>query len=115
MAWSRESRQSRGYGAEWEKVRRVVIARAKGLCEECDRQGRVAMGRDVDHKVSKAKAARLGWHPSKIDHPSNLQFLCGPCHERKTAEETGRTYRPKVEIGLDGWPVDSVPEKNGKG
>lgn len=107
MAWSKESRQSRGYGAEWEKVRRVVIERAKGLCEKCQREGRVTAGKEVDHVVSKAKAKAMGWSQAKMDHPRNLQFLCTPCHERKTTEETGRTYRePRLAIGLDGYPIE---------
>lgn len=105
MAWSKESRQSRGYDSLWEKVRKQVIARAKGLCEKCEREGKVSRGRDVDHVVSKANAERLGWTRAKTDHPNNLQLLCEPCHKAKTAADEGRTYRPKVEIGLDGWPV----------
>jgi 5-methylcytosine-specific restriction enzyme A len=106
MPWSNESRQSRGYGAEWEKIRKVVIARAKGMCEECARHGRVAMGRDVDHKVSKAKARRMGWSEEAINDLANLQYLCTPCHDEKTARESGRTYRPKVKFGVDGWPIE---------
>lgn len=106
MPWSKESRQSRGYGAEWEKVRKLVIERAKGLCEKCDAEGRVARGRDVDHKVPKAQAKKLRWSDAKTDHPSNLWFLCKPCHDAKTAVENGQVYRPRVEIGEDGWPVE---------
>lgn len=107
MPWSNESRHSRGYGAAWEKVRKQVIARAKGLCEKCEREGRVCQGRDVDHVVSKAKATRLGWSRAKTDHPDNLQYLCEPCHKAKTAAEQGRTLKPaKVQIGLDGWPIE---------
>lgn len=108
MPWSKESRQSRGYGTEWTKIRKVVIERAKGMCEMCAAEGRVAMGKDVDHKVPKAKAKRLGWSDAKMDHPSNLWYICKPCHLSKTAAETGRTLRPKVEIGLDGWPVEKA-------
>lgn len=111
MAWSSESRQSRGYGSSWEKLRKVVIARAKGMCEKCEREGKVARGRDVDHVVSKAKAKRLGWSHTRTDHPDNLQYLCPPCHKAKTAADEGRTLRPpKVQIGLDGWPVSSGNE-----
>ena len=106
MAWSKESRQSRGYGAAWEKVRAEVLARDMGMCQECKRQGRVVAGRDVDHKVSKAKAAQMGWRDDQIESPANLEYLCKPCHDEKSARETGRTYRPKVQIGLDGWPVE---------
>lgn len=105
MAWSKESRQSRGYGAEWVKVRTQVIERDLGMCQECKRNGIITQGRDVDHKVSKAKAAQMGWREGQIESTANLEYLCNPCHDEKTARETGRAYRPKVQIGLDGWPV----------
>lgn len=106
MPWSKESRQSRGYGPEWEKARKQVIERAKGMCEECARQGRVGPGRDVDHIVSRAKAKVLRWSEARTEALSNLQYLCRTCHEEKTARETGRSYQPKVATGLDGWPVE---------
>lgn len=107
MPWSKESRQSRGYGAEWEKVRAKVIERAKGLCEECQRKGRVTRGKDVDHIVSRAQAEVLRWTEAKTEHPNNLQYLCRPCHLEKSAKETGRTYNePRAATGLDGWPVE---------
>lgn len=107
MPWGNESRQSRGYGNAWEKVRKQVIARARGMCEKCAREGRVAAGRDVDHVVSKDSAKKLGWSQARTDHPNNLQYLCAPCHKEKTASEQGRTLKPaKVQIGLDGWPVE---------
>lgn len=109
MPWSKESRQSRGYGAQWEKVRKLVMERDKGLCQVCLAKSRVAVATQVDHKTPKAKAKRMGWSQARTDHPTNLQAICTTCHDEKTATETGRTYRPKVEIGLDGWPVDSVP------
>lgn len=105
MVWSTESRQSRGYGSAWEKVRAEVIERDLGLCQECKRQGRIVQGKDVDHKVSKAKAAQMGWREDQIESTANLEYLCATCHKIKSAKETGRTYRPKVQIGLDGWPV----------
>ena len=107
MAWSKESRQSRGYGSVWDRRRQRVIERAKGLCEECMRNGRVTPGRDVDHKVSRAKAKIMGWSEIKTESMDNLQYLCVPCHKRKTAEETGATYRePRLATGLDGWPEE---------
>lgn len=105
MAWSKESRQSRGYGAEWEKVRARVIERDMGLCQPCKRNGRVTAGREVDHITPKAKAEKLGWTQKQMDAMTNLELACTPCHAEKTARENGRTYRPKVQIGLDGWPV----------
>lgn len=106
MAWSTESRQSRGYGAEWDKIRLVVIERDCGLCQACKRNGRVAVGKSVDHIVSKAKAAKLGWTQAQTDAVSNLEYLCKPCHDRKSAEEVGKAYRPPVRYGEDGWPIE---------
>ncbi len=106
MAWSKESRQSRGYDAEWDVVRARVVERDKGLCQSCLAGGRVTIGREVDHKVPKAECTRLRWSRAQVDNPSNLQLLCHSCHDRKTAEENGRAYRPKVEFGVDGWPKE---------
>ena len=106
MAWSKESRQSRGYGSEWTKVRAQVIERDLGMCQVCRAEGRVTAGSEVDHIVSKAKAGQMGWREDQIDDPKNLQTICHPHHLAKTAHENGRTYRPKVQIGLDGWPVE---------
>lgn len=105
MPWSKESRQSRGYGAEWEKIRKLAIARDKGLCQPCLREDRVTMFQSVDHVVSKAEAAKRGWSQAQVDALSNLQCICEPCHKAKTIKETGKSYTPKVQIGLDGWPV----------
>lgn len=104
MAFSKESRQSRGYGAEWEKIRKLVIERDKGLCQPCLREDRVTAYRDVDHVVPKAEAARRGWSEAKMNDPANLQCICLECHKAKTARENGGVYRPKPRIGLDGCP-----------
>jgi len=112
MAWSKESRQSRGYGRDWEIARAQVVKRDKGLCQACLAKGRVTIGREVDHRVPKAECARLRWSQAKTDHPDNLWLLCTPCHDHKTAQDNGRAYRPKVQIGEDGWPLDN-PDKLG--
>lgn len=106
MAWSTESRQSRGYDAAWDKVRAVVLERDKGLCQPCLRAGRVAIGREVDHVVPKAKAERKRWTRAQVDDPTNLQLICTLCHKKKTAEENGRRFIPKPTYGEDGWPIE---------
>lgn len=103
MSWSKESRHARGYGAEWDRVRKVVLARDGGICQPCRRDGRVCLGTEVDHIVSKAKAQRLGWTKAQIDSESNLQCINSECHKKKTVEESGKKRRPV--IGLDGWPT----------
>lgn len=109
MAWSKESRHSRGYGNEWTKLRTKIMERDKGLCQVCFRKGQITLAKEVDHITSKAEAKRLRWSQAKVDHPSNLQAICQPHHLQKTAEENGQTYRPKVEIGEDGWPIEPQP------
>ena len=94
MAWSRESRHARGYGTEWDKLRRRVLD-ADPLCRPCKEAGRVCLAVQVDHITPKAKGG--------TDGDDNLQPICDPCHKAKTARDAGRTVRPT--IGLDGWPI----------
>lgn len=96
-AWrhATESATARGYGAAWQALREQVLMRDCGLCVPCGEAGRVTPATAVDHVRPKAQGGD--------DAPGNLQSICGPCHERKTAEEMGRRVRPT--IGADGWPV----------
>ena len=105
MAWSKESRQSRGYGAAWDRIRKVVLKRDFGLCQPCRKRGLVTIATAVDHIVSKAKAAAMRWSQTRIDAEDNLQAICTACHEAKTEEEQGKTKRVKTAAGPDGWPV----------
>jgi len=94
MAWSKESRQSRGYGAEWDRIRRRILKRDAGICQPCKKLGRIHIGTHVDHIVSKAKAQAMRWTKAQIDADSNLQCINAECHKAKTAEETGRKLKP---------------------
>lgn len=99
MTWSKESRQSRGYGAAWDKLRKIVMARDFGMCQcgEC-RGGkfRVTRANEVDHIIPKAKGG--------TDDLSNLRAVSTACHKRITAEQMGIKVRSA--IGVDGWPID---------
>ena len=112
MAWPTTSRHQRGYGSSWDKLRLVILKRDKYLCQ-CDQckggrpGGRLTVASDVNHIIPKAKAKAMGWTDEQIDDPTNLQSVAGDCHERITAEQFGGTYRPKVKIGLDGFPIGS--------
>lgn len=97
MAWSRTSSHERGYGWAWQKLRLFVLRRDMGLCQPCLAIDRTELATEVDHIIPKAKGG--------TDALENLQAICRPCHERKTAHENGRTYRERVTIGDDGWPV----------
>lgn len=110
MAWSKESRQSRGYGAAWDRIRKVVMARDFGLCQPCRRRGLVTIATAVDHIISKAKAKTLRWSQARTDAESNLQAICQPCHDAKTEEEQGKVKRLKTVPGADGWP-EPAPQR----
>lgn len=97
MAWSRESRHARGYGAAWDKLRLRILARDKHLCQPCKREGRTRAGRIVDHIKAKAHGG--------TDDPTNLQVICDECNKAKVAIESGRPLRKRIVTGLDGWPL----------
>lgn len=78
----RGSRQSRGYGAEWEQTRKRILRRDKGLCQPCLEQGRPRPARQVDHKVPKFEGG--------TGDDDNLQAICIDCHKAKTAAEAQR-------------------------
>jgi 5-methylcytosine-specific restriction protein A len=92
----RASRHARGYGTEWDKVRKVVLERDKGLCQVCLRDGRVTGAKTVDHIKPKAQGG--------TDDPANLQVICASCHLNKTLLEQGK--RRKRRIGVNGYPID---------
>lgn len=106
MPWSKLSRQERGYGAAWDRVRKVVLLRDRNLCQVCLGSGEYTPARTVDHIVSKAKAEALRWSQSRIDDPANLQTICDPCHAVKTEKEQGKRKHATVVIGPDGWPIE---------
>ena len=94
----RRTRQERGYGAEWQRARKVIIARDMALCQECKRQGKVSPFDEVDHIKPKFEGG--------TDDHDNLEGLCRACHGRKTEAEAARAQgrRVKPRIGADGWP-----------
>lgn len=101
-AWEgKGSRHSRGYGSAWDKLRVKVLERDAYLCQECLRQGKYTplkvkrYDHAVDHKIPKAKGG--------TDDMRNLESLCAPHHDAKTARDEGRVTARKV--GLDGYPV----------
>jgi 5-methylcytosine-specific restriction protein A len=116
MTWSRESRQARGYDAAWDRLRLVILRRDKylGQCDQCKGGkpgGRLTEANEVNHKVPKAEAKRLGWTRAQTDDPSNLHAINTNCHKRVTAEQQGRTLRPR---GCDtrGVPLDPAHHWN---
>ena len=78
----RGSRHERGYGSEWDKLRKVILRRDKGLCQPCLEAGRPRPARAVDHVIPKVAGG--------TDDPSNLQAICNECHKAKTQRERHR-------------------------
>jgi 5-methylcytosine-specific restriction protein A len=70
------SASARGYGADWQRQRAIVLSE-EPWCRECG-----AATTDVDHIIAKVNGG--------TDARSNLRGLCGPCHHRKTGREHGK-------------------------
>jgi 5-methylcytosine-specific restriction protein A len=71
----RGSSAQRGYGAEWQKLRRRFLAEHP-VCRLCNEPAT-----DVDHIISKRKGGTDDWE--------NLQPMCRRHHSIKTASEDG--------------------------
>ncbi len=72
--------------------RRARWLRSSPLCVECEAQGRVAAGTDVDHITPLAKGG--------ADDESNLQTLCRSCHDAKSLKDKG--YKPRIQFDTQG-------------
>lgn len=76
----RGTRQQRGYGAEWDRLRLQILDRDDHLCQPCLRVYRVTVATQVDHITPKARGG--------TDEPANLQAICDACHRSKTSSES---------------------------
>ena len=102
MVWSTASRQSRGYGAAWTRLRLVILARDMHLCQTCRANGRLTNAIAVDHIIAKANGG--------ADDEDNLQSICGSCHKAKSLQEAGDAQASlrregKPVIQSDGWVI----------
>ena len=68
----------------WKNTRQIVLDRDQYICQECKRNGRLAVtGRTVDHILGiKSGGSVFGLH--------NLEVLCDSCHARKSQGEKRR-------------------------
>lgn len=80
----RASRQSRGYGADHDRMRARVLIE-EPLCRLCMERGVVTATAIADHIVPKAEGGG--------NERSNYQGLCSACHVAKTAREAARARR----------------------
>jgi len=91
---SRPSRHERGYGSAWERLRRIILRRDHGVCQEC----KSAIATEVDHIVPKSAGGHDAHH--------NLRAICTICHVAKTAIESqrhrGRSKSSQIEVAGTG-------------
>lgn len=98
MTWSKVTRQERGYGASWDRLRKLVMQRDRGLCQ-CDQcQGgklKLMAAHEVDHRIPKAQGG--------TDDMSNLRAVNRECHKRITIEQQGKTPKaPRAKFDAQG-------------
>lgn len=91
---ARKSSSKRGYGAVWQRLRRMVLSR-EPCCQECLKSGRTELATEVDHIIPKAQGGE--------DSFNNLQGLCKSCHSRKTSRERAAgLVGPNAERSFEG-------------
>lgn len=95
-AWQRNRPRGGMTGRAWMRRRKEVLERDAYLCVACRAKGRITDATEVDHIIPLSKGG--------TDDAHNLQSLCGPCHESKTAADCGR--RKPIRIGVDGYPTE---------
>lgn len=78
----RLSRQDRGYGAEWERLRREVLEEEDHICRYCGRPATT-----VDHMVPKFQGG--------TDDRGNLCACCRSCQASKAGRE-GNAGRRRI-------------------
>lgn len=97
MGYNAASRHERGYGYQWEKLRKQVMLRDFYLCQPCREDDRLTPATEVDHITPKVLDGQ--------DDLSNLQAICRECHEAKTKREEDARRNGRVTFDADGWPV----------
>ena len=79
----------------WMEVKRIVWARAEGLCEWCKRDGYIRAGVDCHHIVPFESAKTTAEMERLCYDPNNCVLLCIPCHVR-VHQELGSKTKAKV-------------------
>ena len=74
-------------GARWDRLRLAQLNKAP-LCEKCQKTSHVIPATVVDHIKPHRGDTALFFDAG------NLQSLCKPCHDRKTADEVFGHKRP---------------------
>jgi len=92
----KHSNDNRIRGSALQKIRREHFARDP-LCVHCRAKGLTRLATELDHVVP--------LHKGGTDTADNRQGLCTEHHVEKSKTERGHAYKPRVRIGIDGFPV----------
>jgi 5-methylcytosine-specific restriction protein A len=86
----RGSPESRGYDADWRRVRKIALQRDRHLCQDCLAQKRLTPATEVHHEVP------IDVDPSRRLDLTNLRSLCKPCHSAITATRDSSFARSRI-------------------
>lgn len=75
---------------KWRKLRKLVIARDFGVCQECQRRGIITRGVVVHHIIEAREDITKFWD---ID---NLELVCLACHNKEHPEKSGGKKKVKT-------------------
>ena len=99
MPWDKRSRQEKGLGSAWQRLRLLILERDCWICQ-CPRclggKLRLRSAGEVDHIVPRGKGGGDEW--------TNLRSVNVECHRRITAEQNGAKKRRGFDV--DGNPYD---------
>ena len=76
--------------SKWRAIRIAAAERANFRCEHC--QKFLGMSGQGDHIVPRSVCETLG---ISVFDLSNIQYLCGPCHSKKTNSERWAGHQRK--------------------
>jgi 5-methylcytosine-specific restriction endonuclease McrA len=98
---------------EWKELRIAKLRNARGLCEECLKQGIVTSARCVHH-VLPIETARTKDEMKRLAFDvNNLRALCFACHARihkELGSNTAKIVRQRAEARQDRW-ADNLMSK----
>ncbi len=75
----RPSSTARGYGADWQKFRRLYFYHNSPFCHDCTTHGRTRSASELHHKK------KIRHRPDLRLDPDNLLPLCKRCHDARSA------------------------------
>lgn len=84
-AWAKPVTATKRITGRKLQAMRAALFASNPLCVECERQGRITLATQRDHKVPLAEGG--------ADDATNEQGLCEACHEAKSQAESLRGRR----------------------